>query len=251
MRQSLADILTLEEMKRVIDKANDWRLHEVLIYEVVLSSDTLGIYEKTYGLENVEWVEELLAYLYATQPFIKGIEWELSYQYARYLFPYNSHDMDVQRIQEVKTIGAYTVLYVPYSHPDYPSAVWLIENPEFDIAEFEILGKEELRKNLLMWTQWLSTARQSDNAQIMAKVAYDLTSSGKYRLVFNISADDEDFASFYIQSESGKEFKRIRCSNYKSYILNAIDLIPEMSEYLGSDVTRLILPNHIPKPKSE
>lgn len=244
MRQTLADILTLEEMKRIIDKANDWRLHEVLIYEVVLSSDTLGIYEKTYGLENVEWMEELLAYLYATQPFIKGIEWKLSYQYARYLFPYNSHDMDVQHIQEVKTIGAYTVLYVPHTHPDYPSAVWLIENPEFDINEFEILGKEELRKNLLMWMQWLSTARKYTGAKPSAeREIYDLTSSGKYRVAFNISGEIDSFAAFYIEIDGRDEVKRIVCTNYRDYILTGIDLIPEMTEYLGHDVTRLILPN--------
>lgn len=251
MRQSLADIFTLEELKRIIDKARDWTLHSVNDYVFELSSNTLGIYQQPYGIEDRSDIGNFLSYLYETQVFIRGVEEDLSYAYARYLFPYSELELDLPRARVQSEIGDYTVIYVPTLDAKFYDCVRIIENPEFNMSEFINLGTEKLRQDLLNWMQWLSTARQSNNAQIMAKVAYDLTSSGKYRLVFNMSADDEDFATFYIESESGKEFKRIRCPNYKSYILNAIDLIPEMSEYLGSDVTRLILPNHIPKPKSE
>ena len=251
MYENLSYILSLEEFKRVIDKAKDWILHSVHDYTFTMTSNTLGLYETTYAIDDQSQLEEVCKYLYQTQVFIRGDEEKLSYSYARYLFPYTAYEQDIERASVQAVLDPYTVLFVPAPEDMYYNRVWLIENPEFNFTEFCELGEGKLRRDLLNWTQWLSNARQSTDAQIMNKVAYDLTSSGKYRLVFNQSVDEDDFATFYIRTDNDNEFRRIRCSNYKDYILNAIDLIPEMSEYLGDDITRLFLPNYISKPKSE
>lgn len=251
MYENLSYVLSLEEFKRVIDKTKDWILHSVHDYTFTMSSNTLGLYETTYAIDDQSQLEEVCKYLYQTQVFIRGDEEKLSYSYARYLFPYTAYEQDIERASVQAELDPYTVLFVPAPEDMYYNRVWLIENPEFNFTEFCDLGIEKLRQDLLNWTQWLSTARLSTDAQIMRKPSYELTSSGKYRLTFNLSADYEDFAIFYIRMEDGNGFRRIHCPNYKDYILNAIDLIPEMSQYLGTDVTRLILPDYIPKPKPE
>lgn len=250
MSYSGMDLLTLDEMKYIIDKTGDWILHGVKDYEVILSSEILGVYEKYYSLEDASQLEEVLAYLYETQGAIQGDEKKLAYQYARYLFPYNELDLDIQRARPRCTVGEYTVIDVPTINPKYYNACWLIKNIDFDLNAFLEKGDVEMRTQLLMWTQWLSTARKSDNAQVLPKVVYELTSSGKYRLAFNLSSEEDLFATFYIKSDVSEKVRTIKCKNYKDYILTGIDLIPEMSNYLGSDITRLFLPDTINQPKS-
>lgn len=250
MSYSGIDILKLDEMKYIIDKTGDWLLHGVTEDEVILSSETLGVHERHYSLEDASQLVGVLAYLYETQGAIHGVEKKLAYQYARYLFPYNELDLDVQRARVRCSIGEYTVIDVPMIKSTNDDVCWLIKNIDFDLNAFLEKGDVEMRTQLLTWTEWLSTARKSDYAQVLSKVVYDLTASGKYRLAFNLSTEEDVFATFYIESDVGDKVRTIKCKNYKDYILTAIDLIPEMWNHHGSDVNRLFLPDTINQPKS-
>ena len=235
------NIYTAEEMKRIIDKATDWTLHRVMTYELVLSSESLTVYQQIYGLETTAALEEILDYLYETQGGIKGIEWKLGYAYARYLFPYGELELDRERCHFDTIIGDYALVYLPYITPTVGARTYLIKNSNFDLDAFISAGELELRKNLLLWTQFLSTAKLSDNAKLMDDtIAYDLTSSGKYRLVFNLSGEGP-FATLYtaIDNTIPTQYQRMQCATYKDYILKVIDRIPEIFTYLAHDVTRI------------